>query len=85
MIKRWEDDWMHSGPRFTPDHVALSRLFVNDELKALVQFHGTTERYFYTATRFESGSSIEAPEHFSSLGEAKAAVDGAKAASGVHL
>jgi hypothetical protein len=41
MVKRWEDDWMHGGVTFTPVYVAISRLFVNGELLALIQFHGT--------------------------------------------
>ena len=73
MVKRWEDDWMHTGPQFTPEHVALARLFANDELKAVVQFHGTMQRHFYTVTRFENGSSTEVPGQFASLEDAKAA------------
>lgn len=71
MNTRWEDDWMHSN--FVPEYVALSRLFVNDELKALVQFHGTMQRHFYTVTLFQSGSSTEVPGEFPSLEEAKEA------------
>ncbi|HEY6769865.1 MAG TPA: hypothetical protein VI386_34435 [Candidatus Sulfotelmatobacter sp.] len=73
MVRRWEDDWMHTGPQFTPEHVALARLFVNDELKALIQYHGTTQRHFYTITRFERGVSSEVPGQFASLEDAKAA------------
>lgn len=73
MIRRWEDDWIHSGPKFAPEYVALARLFVNDELKALIQFHGTRQRYFYTITRFEQGVWTEVERQFPSLEEAKAA------------
>lgn len=73
MVKRWEDDWMHTGPQFTPEHVALARLFVNDELIALVQYHGTMQRHFYTVTRFEQGASSEVQGQFESLEDAKAA------------
>jgi len=65
---------MHTGPNFAREYVALARLFVNDEIKALVQFHGTTQRHFYTVTRFEQGASTEEPGKFSSLEEAKAVV-----------
>jgi hypothetical protein len=71
MVTRWEDDWMDHGTN--PQYVALARLFVNDELRALVQFHGTMQRNFYTVTHFESGSSTEVPGQFASLGDAKAA------------
>ena len=73
MVTRWEDDWMHSGLQPNPQYVALARLFVNDELRALVQFHGTMQRNFYTVTRFEPGSSTEVPGQFASLEDAKAA------------
>jgi hypothetical protein len=73
VVKRWEDDWMHDGPTFTPSHVALTRLFVNDELKALVQYHGTPQRHFYTVARFEQGVRSEVEGQFQSLEEAKAA------------
>jgi hypothetical protein len=73
MIKRWEDDWMCSGLNAIPEYVALARLFVNEELRALVQFHGTTERHFYTVTLFEQGSSTEMPGEFATLEDAKAA------------
>lgn len=75
MHKRWEDDWMHAGPMFVPTHVVLSRLFENDELKALIRFHGTSQRHFYTVARFESGVWSELEEHFPSLEEAKAAAE----------
>jgi hypothetical protein len=75
MFRRWEDAWMNFGLRFAPNHVALAYLFVNDELKALVQFHGTTQRYFYTVTQFEGGTRTDLPEHFPSIAEAKAAID----------
>jgi len=71
MYRRWEDDWVHS--HFVPQYVAVAHLFENDELKALVEFHGTTQRHFYTVTRFESGASTEVPGQFASLEEAKAA------------
>lgn len=73
MVTRWEDDWMHSGLQANPQYVALARLFVNDELKALVQFRGTTQKHFYVVTRFEGGSSAEVPGEFATLAEAKAA------------
>jgi hypothetical protein len=73
MVKRWEDDWMHSGLGPSPEYVALARLFVNDELKALIQFHGTKQQHFYTLSRFEIGSRSEVPGQFASLEEAKAA------------
>jgi hypothetical protein len=71
MVKRWEDDWMHSGLESSPQYVALARLFVNDELKALIQFHGTRQKHFYTVTRF--GCSAALPGEFTSLEDAKAA------------
>lgn len=73
MVKRWEDDWMHSALGHSPEYVALARLFVNDELTALARFHGTKQRHFYTIARFESRSSADVPGQFASLGEAKAA------------
>jgi hypothetical protein len=73
MFKRWEDNWMHLGLRFAPNHVVLAYLFVNDELKALVEFHGTMQRYFYTVARFEQGVRSEVEGQFPSLEEAKAA------------
>jgi hypothetical protein len=73
MVKRWEDDWMHSGLESSPLYVALARLFVNDELKALIQFHGTRQKHFYTVTRFENGWSAALPGEFTSLEDAKAA------------
>jgi hypothetical protein len=73
MVRRWEDDWMRSGSNFAPDYVALARLFENDELKALIQFHGTSQRYFYTVTRFERGVWAEVGGQFRSLEEARSA------------
>ena len=73
MVRRWEDDWMHEGPTFTPSYVALARLFVNDELKALIQFHGTPQRHFYTVTRFERGVWTEVEGRFQSLEKARKA------------
>lgn len=73
MIRRWEDDWISFGHNATPQYVALSRLFGNDELQALIQFHGTAQRHFYTLSRFESSSRIDVPEKFASLEDAKAA------------
>ena len=74
MVKRWEDDWIHSGLQANPQYVAISRLFVDDELRALVQFNGTVQKHFYTVTRFENGSSTKLPGEFASLEDAKAAV-----------
>lgn len=73
MIRRWADDWMSFGRQATPQYVALARLFENDELKALIQFHGTPQRYFYTVTRFERGVWSEVEGQFPSLEDAKAA------------
>ena len=73
MVRRWEDDWMHEGPTVTPTHVALSRLFVNDEVKALVQYRCTPQRHFYTVARFEQGVRSEVAGQFRSLEEAKTA------------
>lgn len=73
MIRRWEDDWMHEGPTFAPSYVALARLFVNDELIALIQFHRTPQGHFYTVTRFELGVWTKEEEQFKSLEAAKAA------------
>ena len=69
MVTRWEDDWMHYGP---PKYIAVSRLFIDDELKALIQFHGTPQRHFYTVARFENGVRSEVAGQFQSLEEAKA-------------
>ncbi len=73
MARRWADDWLSSGLQATPQYVVLARLFENDELKALIQFHGTPQRYFYTITKFEQGIGTEVPREFPSLEEAKAA------------
>ena len=73
MIRRWEDDWMSFGTQATRQYVALARLFENDELKALIQFHGTSQRHFYTVTRFERGVWTEVAGQFPSLEAAKAA------------
>ena len=73
MIKRWEDDWMHSGSDFAPEYVALSRLYVNDRLKALVQFHGNPQRHFYTVSNFNNGIWGRMEKQFPTLEEAKAA------------
>lgn len=70
MVTRWEDDWMHYGP--PPKYIAVSRLFIDDELKALIQFHGTPQRHFYTVARFENGVRSEVAGQFQSLEEAKA-------------
>ena len=72
MVRRWEDDWMHEGPRFRPTYVALARLFVDDELRALIEFQGTPQRHFYKVKRFEGGAWIEVNGQFQSLEEAKA-------------
>jgi septal ring-binding cell division protein DamX len=64
---------MSFGTQATPQYVALARLFENDELKALIQFHGTSQRYFYTVTRFERGVWTEVAGQFRSLEEAKTA------------
>lgn len=73
MFRLWKDDWMCNGPLFTPIYVAIAHLFVNEELKALIQFHRTGQKHFYTVKKFEDGLSIELPEHFQSLDEAKGA------------
>jgi len=73
MAERWEDDWMHEGQRFTPSYVALARLFIDDELKALIQFHGTLQRHYYTVTRFEKGVWTPIEGQFQSLEAAKTA------------
>jgi len=70
MVKRWEDDWMHSN--FVPTHVAVSRLFINDELTALIQYHGTPQKHSYNVARFENGVRAELGQ-FQSLNDAKAA------------
>lgn len=64
---------MSFGLPATPQYVALARLFENDELKALIQFHGTTQRCFYTVKRFDRGTWTEVEGQFPSLEEAKAA------------
>jgi hypothetical protein len=71
MYRQWKDYRTHWN--FVPQHVAYAHLFGNDELKALVQFWGTTQRHFYTVTRFERGASTKLPGQFASLEEAKAA------------
>jgi len=73
VVKRWEDDWMCSGLNFTRQYVVLARLFENEELKALIQFHGTSQQYFYTVTRFERGVWTKVEGEFPSLEAAKAA------------
>lgn len=71
MFSRWEDDWMHYGSE--PKYVALSRMFVNDELKVLIQFHGTPQKHFYTVARFNDGVRSDVPGQFPTLDDAKAA------------
>lgn len=73
MVTQWKDDFMYSGPGFTPEYVAISRLYENHEIKALIQFHGTPQRYFYTLARFERGFRTDVPRQFESLDKAKAA------------
>ena len=73
MIKRWEDDWMCSGFNAAPEYVALARLFENDELKALIQFHGTRQKHFYTLSRFDGGRRTDVQGQFASVEDAKAA------------
>lgn len=73
MLGRWEDDWMSSEVEPSPRYVVLARVFENDELKALIQFHGTPQRYFYTVERFDRGAWTEIEGDFPSLEEAKAA------------
>ena len=73
MVRRWEDDWMHDGLTIKPAFVALARLDENDEIKALIQFQGTTQRHFYTVSRFEKGVRTEVDGKFPSVEEAKAA------------
>lgn len=71
MVKQWKDDWMHFGAE--PRYVALSRLFVNDELEVLIQFHGTPQKHFYTVTRFDNGVRSDVAGELSSLDDAKTA------------
>ena len=73
MIRRWEDDWVSVGQNAAPQYVALSRVFENGELQALIQFHATSQRYFYTVTRFERGVWTEVGGQFPSVEDAKAA------------
>jgi hypothetical protein len=70
MVRRWEDDWIRYGP--VQKYMAVSRLFIDDELRALIQFHGTPQRHFYTVARFDNGVRSEVPGQFQSLEEAKA-------------
>jgi hypothetical protein len=60
--KRRKDNWMHS--HFVPEYVAISRLYENDDLKILVQSHGTPQRRFYTIRLFEGGTLVEVPGEF---------------------
>lgn len=73
MFRIWKDDWLCSGSLSEKSHVVLSRLFENGELRVLIEFHGTVQRYFYTLTRFEQGGSRLETGRFQSLDEAKAA------------
>jgi hypothetical protein len=72
MIRQWKNDWMHSGWNFAPEYVALARLFVNDEMKALIRSHGNSQRHFYTVTRLERGVWTKVEGQFQSLEMAKA-------------
>jgi hypothetical protein len=73
MIRRWEDDWVPFGHSAVPQYVALSRVFENGELQALIQFHATSQRYFYTVTRFDRGLWTPDEGEYKSLEDAKAA------------
>ena len=73
MIRRWEDDWVSVGQNAAPQYVALSRVFENGELQALIQFHATSQRYFYTVTRFDRGLWTPDEGEYKSLEDAKAA------------
>lgn len=64
---------MYSGLTSEPKRVLLARLFEDNELKALIQFHGTSQQHFYTVKRFEHGVGTEGEEQFPTLEAAKAA------------
>ena len=64
---------MHNGQPPARTFVILSRLFVNDELKVLIEFHGTAQKHFYTVSRFEQGARTDVDGQFPSLEDAKAA------------
>ena len=74
-MNHWDDYWMHSDrSNNSREYVASSHLFWNGELRALIEFNGTAQRHFYTASR----GSIELPGQFASLEAAKAAVEDEK-------
>jgi len=62
--KEWKFDWLCSGPLFNPSHIVLARLFEAGELKALLEYRGTPQRYFYTIRRFRQGVPSEAIGRF---------------------
>ena len=79
MNKRWVDDWYFEGLPPVKTHIALSRLFVGDEIKALIAFRGASQRHFYVVTRFDAGVSSKESGEFPSLEAAKSAVEGSLA------
>jgi len=72
--REWKDDWLLSGPLFTPSYVATARLFEDGELKALIERRGTQQKPFYRIRRFWQGVRSEAFGKFT-LEEAKAAAE----------
>ncbi len=71
---QWKFDWLCSGPLFTPSHVALARLFEGGELKALIEYRGTSQKPFYTIRRFPQGVRSKATGRFA-LEQAMAAAE----------
>jgi hypothetical protein len=64
---------MHEGLTLVPTYVAVARLFVDDELRVLIQFNGTSQHHFYTVKRLDRGTWTEAGGEFQTLEAAKAA------------
>lgn len=73
--KQWKFDWLCSGPLFAPTCVALARMFEGDELKGLIEYHGTPQKCFYTIRRFRQGVRSKATGRFTLEGAMAAAED----------
>ncbi len=75
MVRRWEYDWISHGMPAIPSYIGIARLFENDDIKALIEFVGTSQRYSYTLRVFMPGARSLEVAYFRSLDDAKAYVD----------
>jgi hypothetical protein len=70
----WKFDWFRSGLLYDPLHVGHAYFFEGGQLEALIEYHGTPQKHFYTIRRFRRGARSNAIGRLT-LGEAMVAAE----------